>query len=46
MNLEPRVSPEALNGEQWEWMKRYRVWEANRKSVLVRRELAGARATR
>ena len=34
MNLEPRVSPEALNGKQWEWMKRYRVWEANRKVFL------------
>jgi len=34
MNLEPRVSPEALNGTQWEWMKRYRVWEANRKVFL------------
>jgi hypothetical protein len=31
MNLEPRVSPAAINAEQWEWMKRYRVWEAIRK---------------
>jgi hypothetical protein len=34
MNLEPRVSPESLNASQWEWMKRYRVWEANRKIFL------------
>jgi hypothetical protein len=31
MNLEPRVSSAAINVKQWEWMKRYRVWEANRK---------------
>ncbi len=34
MNLEPRVSPAAINPKQWEWMKRYRVWEANRKVYL------------
>ncbi|MBI1744418.1 hypothetical protein HYR54_15315 [Candidatus Acetothermia bacterium] len=34
MNLEPRVSPAAINAKQWEWMKRYRVWEANRKVYL------------
>jgi hypothetical protein len=37
MNLEPRVSPAAFNvnqAKQWEWMKRYRVWEANRKVFL------------
>ncbi len=34
MNLEPEVSPESLNPRQWEWMKRYRVWEANRKVFL------------
>ncbi|WP_426112447.1 neuraminidase-like domain-containing protein [Massilia sp. PWRC2] len=34
MNLEPRVSPAALNAEHWQWMKRYRVWEANRKVFL------------
>lgn len=34
MNLEPRVSPAAINARQWEWMKRYRVWEANRKVYL------------
>ncbi len=34
LNLEPRVSPAAINAKQWEWMKRYRVWEANRKVYL------------
>lgn len=34
MNLEKRVSPAAINAKQWEWMKRYRVWEANRKVYL------------
>lgn len=34
MSLEPRVSPLAINARQWEWMKRYRVWEANRKVFL------------
>ncbi len=34
MNLEPRVASSAVNAAQWEWMKRYRVWEANRKVFL------------
>lgn len=34
MNLEPRVSPASLKSSQWEWMKRYRIWEANRKVFL------------
>ncbi len=34
MNLERRVSPAAINAKQWQWMKRYRVWEANRKVFL------------
>src|SRR5262249_41974439 len=34
MNLERNVSPASLNPAQWEWMKRYRVWEANRKVFL------------
>jgi hypothetical protein len=34
MNLEPRVSPTAIRSGHWEWMKRYRVWEANRKVFL------------
>jgi hypothetical protein len=31
LSLEPRVSPVAINAKQWEWMKRYRVWEAFRR---------------
>jgi hypothetical protein len=28
------VDPAALDASQWAWMKRYRVWEANRKVLL------------
>lgn len=34
MNLEPDVSPSSIRAEQWQWMQRYRVWEANRKVFL------------
>jgi hypothetical protein len=34
LNLEQEVSPAAINAEQWLWMKRYRIWEANRKIFL------------
>ena len=34
MNLEPEVSPSRIDAGQWEWMKRYRLWEANRKVFL------------
>ncbi len=34
LNLEPKVHPSNINSKQWEWMKRYRVWEANRKIFL------------
>jgi peptidoglycan hydrolase-like protein with peptidoglycan-binding domain len=34
LNLERQVHPSALNAAHWEWMKRYRVWEANRKIFL------------
>ncbi|MBS1789171.1 MAG: hypothetical protein JST85_15710 [Acidobacteria bacterium] len=34
LNLEKEVPPSAINTKQWEWMKRYRVWEANRKIFL------------
>ncbi|MFL6255988.1 MAG: neuraminidase-like domain-containing protein, partial [Pyrinomonadaceae bacterium] len=34
LNLEPQVDPSALNASHWEWMKRYRIWEANRKIFL------------
>ncbi|MTD55247.1 neuraminidase-like domain-containing protein [Amycolatopsis pithecellobii] len=35
MNLEdPAVPPSAVNAEHWAWMKRYRIWEANRQVYL------------
>jgi hypothetical protein len=34
MNLETEVEPATLDARQWEWMRRYRVWEANRKVFL------------
>jgi len=38
MGLEAQVPPDLIDagngGSQWEWMKRYRVWEANRKVFL------------
>jgi peptidoglycan hydrolase-like protein with peptidoglycan-binding domain len=34
MNLEPEVGPGQIDATPWEWMKRYRVWEANRKVFL------------
>ena len=34
LNLEPGVQPNAIKAEQWQWMKNYRVWEANRKVFL------------
>jgi hypothetical protein len=34
MNLEPDVDPESIRADRWAWMKRYRVWEANRKVFL------------
>ncbi|HEV2665981.1 MAG TPA: neuraminidase-like domain-containing protein, partial [Blastocatellia bacterium] len=34
LNLEPSVHPSAVNAAHWQWMKRYRVWEANRKIFL------------
>ncbi len=33
-NLEPSVSPADIDPEQWTWMKRYRVWQANREVFL------------
>lgn len=32
--LEKGVSPDAIDKDRWEWMKNYRVWEANRKVFL------------
>jgi peptidoglycan hydrolase-like protein with peptidoglycan-binding domain len=34
MNLEPEVSIGEQEAKQWQWMKNYRVWEANRKVFL------------
>jgi len=34
MNLEYDVNPEQIPLHEWEWMKNYRVWEANRKVFL------------
>lgn len=34
LNLELKVHPSTINAKHWEWMKRYRVWEANRKIFL------------
>ncbi|AEE53361.1 neuraminidase-like domain-containing protein [Haliscomenobacter hydrossis] len=34
MNLEKNVSPETIDLDRYEWMRKYRVWEANRKVFL------------
>jgi peptidoglycan hydrolase-like protein with peptidoglycan-binding domain len=34
LNLEPQVGSSMINSGYWQWMKRYRVWEANRKIFL------------
>ncbi len=34
LNLEPTCSPDSINADHWTWMRRYRVWEANRKVFL------------
>ena len=34
LNLETGVAPSSIHADRWEWMKRYRVWEANRKIFL------------
>ena len=34
MNLEENVSPDMIDANHWKWMKKYRVWEANRKVFL------------
>jgi hypothetical protein len=33
-NLEPQTCPSDVSTTQWEWMKRYRVWQANREVFL------------
>jgi len=32
--VERNVAPNAIDSSKWEWMKRYRVWEANREIFL------------
>jgi hypothetical protein len=34
LNLEPEVQPSALDADLWQWMKQYRVWQANREIFL------------
>jgi WD40 repeat protein len=34
MNLEAGVNPSTIPSVEWEWVKNYRVWEANRKVFL------------
>jgi hypothetical protein len=34
INLEKEASSGVINTQQWDWMRRYRVWEANRKVFL------------
>lgn len=34
LGVEDRVHPSTLDADQWAWMRRYRVWEANRKIFL------------
>ncbi len=33
-NLEPLTNPTDIDGALWSWMKRYRVWQANREVFL------------
>ncbi|HVH43879.1 MAG TPA: neuraminidase-like domain-containing protein, partial [Labilithrix sp.] len=34
LNLEEKVPAGILDAKRWDWMKRYRAWEANRKILL------------
>ena len=34
LNLEAQVKPSVIDANRWEWMKRYRVWEANREIFM------------
>ncbi len=34
MGLEDGVAPDDIDAAQWQWMRNYRVWEANRKVFL------------
>jgi hypothetical protein len=33
-DTEQSVSPSAIDADQWQWVKHYRIWEANRKVFL------------
>jgi hypothetical protein len=33
-NLEATIDPSALSASDWSWMKRYRIWQANREVFL------------
>jgi hypothetical protein len=34
IGLEPRVPGQVIDPDRWDWMKTYRVWEANRRVLL------------
>jgi peptidoglycan hydrolase-like protein with peptidoglycan-binding domain len=34
MNLEAGVDPQIIDTQRWDWMRRYRVWEVNRKMFI------------
>lgn len=34
LNLEADIPPDTIDVDRWDWMKNYRVWEANRKIFL------------
>jgi len=34
MNLEPQANLSVTQAKRWEWMKRFRVWQANRKVFI------------
>ena len=34
LGLEEGIEPDFLDRDRWEWMQRYRIWEANRKVFL------------
>ena len=34
LNLEAKVDPSAVDSGMWEWVKRYRIWQANREIFL------------
>jgi hypothetical protein len=46
LEAEYGVPADALDRERWDWMQKYRVWEANRKVFFVPGELDQIRASR